>query len=154
METTIPERRFRQFILTIVFLMCVATLGELVLEKHYKAQDQLIPFVLTIAALVTTAAALIRPGKATIWVLRIVMLGNILGSLLGGLEHLKANYEFVTDIQPNIAFGNALLTAFSGAAPLLAPGILALAGILAIVATLYYPGLRRAGATSPGQHSA
>ena len=37
-----------------------------------------------------------------------------------------------------------LLKALTGAAPLLAPGILALAGVLAIAATAYHPALQRA----------
>jgi hypothetical protein len=41
-----------------------------------------------------------------------------------------------------------LLEALTGAAPLLAPGVLALAGVLAIAATYYHPALGRTPATA------
>ncbi len=142
MTAEVIERRLRRFLLIMVDLLCVGTIAELVLAKHYKATDQLIPFILCIIAFLSVLAVQLRPARGTIRVMRLVMIALVLGSLLGGYLHLSANYAFSIDIRPNATTVNALLTSLSGAAPLLAPGILALAGVLALAATYYHPALR------------
>ena len=133
------ERRLRRFLLIIVELLCLGTMAELVLAKHYKETDQLIPFALCIVGFSIVLMVQFRPGRRTIWVMRIIMAMLVLGSLLGGYLHLSTNYAFAKDIRPNSTATDALLTALSGTAPLLAPGILALADILALAATYYLP---------------
>jgi hypothetical protein len=49
--------------------------------------------------------------------------------------------EFQTEIRPNAPLVNSVITALSGAAPLLAPGMLGLAGVLGLAATYYHPAL-------------
>ncbi|MBL8156945.1 MAG: hypothetical protein JNM70_22415, partial [Anaerolineae bacterium] len=56
--------------------------------------------------------------------------------------HLLGNTQFEQEIRPSAAAVDVLLEALKGANPLLAPGILALAGLLAIAATTYHPMLR------------
>jgi hypothetical protein len=141
MNSAALERWFRRFLLILVELMCIGTVFELYLAKHYKETDQLIPFGLCIAAFLSVLVVLIRPQLAMIWLLRVVMVVVILGSLLGGMLHLNANLEFVTEMRPTISTIDGLLTALSGAAPLLAPGVLGLAGVLALAATYYHPAL-------------
>lgn len=141
MNATALECWFRRFLLVIVEFLCVGTVIELILEKHNKETLQFIPFVLCVAGFLSVLAVLILPQRNTINVLRAVMVVVVLGSLLGGLLHLRGNVEFVTEMRPNAAFGDVVIQSLMGAAPLLAPGILGLAGVLAIAATYYHPAM-------------
>ncbi|MBX3065818.1 MAG: hypothetical protein KF726_22760 [Anaerolineae bacterium] len=138
---SVIEQRYRRFLLILVELMCIGTVIELWLAKHTKETLQFVPFALCVLAFVSVLAVLRRPNRNTIQILRVVMVIVILGSLAGGVIHLHANYEFQTEMRPNVAFLQSLLTALSGAAPLLAPGLLGLAGVLALAATYYHPQL-------------
>ncbi len=141
MPETAIERWFRRFLLILVELLCIGTVIELYLAKHYKEITQLIPFGLCVLAFLAALAVLVRPQPNTVLALRGVMVLVILGSLFGGALHLNENYEFITEMRPNISTIDGLLTALSGAAPLLAPGIMGLAGVLALAATYYHPAL-------------
>ncbi len=54
---------------------------------------------------------------------------------------LNSNVSFQMEMRPGVAWTSVFFTALKGAAPLLAPGILALAGILAGAATYEHSAL-------------
>ena len=141
MNAAVIERRLRRFLLIVVALSCIATFIELILEKHTKELLQFVPFALCVAGFLSVVAVLARPQPLTINILRAVMALVILGSLLGGWEHLESNVDFETEMRPGITAIDAIPAALMGAAPLLAPGILGLAGVLALAATYYHPAL-------------
>jgi hypothetical protein len=134
---------FRRFLLMLVVCLCLGTVVELVLQGHYKEPTQLIPFGLAGVGLLSVLSVLLKPQRTTLMALRVVMIVVILGSLLGGVLHFVANYEFAAEIRPNAAVLDTVWEAATGASPLLAPGLLAVAGILALAATYYHPALRR-----------
>jgi hypothetical protein len=70
-----------------------------------------------------------------------------LGSLIGVWEHIAGNLSFALEIHPDLTIGQRVLAALSGANPLMAPGMLALAAILAIAATYAHPVLQTATST-------
>jgi hypothetical protein len=86
-------------------------------------------------------AALFRPNRATLLVLRGVMGLVTLGGLFGVYEHLEHNLAFELEIRPTATVTAVLMEALKGASPLLAPGILALTALIAIAATYYHPAL-------------
>ncbi len=142
MNATIVERRFRLFLLIVVEGLCVGTVIELWLAKHIKLREQLIPFVLCGIGFLSVLAVLVRPGRITIWFMRRVMIVIILGSLLGMYFHLSSNFELESEIQSaTAATSDIFFASLMGAAPVLAPGLLALAGTLALAATYYHPAL-------------
>jgi hypothetical protein len=59
----------------------------------------------------------------------------VCGSLFGIYEHFSNNVAFQREISPNAPIGNALMHAVAGGNPLLAPGTLAVAAVLALAAT-------------------
>ena len=81
----------------------------------------------------------------TMRVMQVVMVLNVLGSALGIYEHIENNLGFELEIRPNAAVVDVFIEALHGASPLLAPGILALAGLLALAATYYHPGFANPG---------
>jgi hypothetical protein len=137
------EGRLRRFLLLVTASIFVGTPVELMLEDHTKEPLQLIPFVLCGVGLLTVVAALVRPQKATLFALRVTMLLVAIGGLLGIGLHLWNNFEFEREIRPNAAMGDALMNTLKGANPLLAPGILVVAALIAVAATYYHPALVR-----------
>ena len=67
--------------------------------------------------------------------LRICMTVVVLGSLFGIYEHVTGNIAFEREIHPDMSTGQAVWKGLQGANPLLAPGILAIAALLALSAT-------------------
>ncbi len=64
-----------------------------------------------------------------------------LGSLVGLYEHISNNIAFQLEIQPGSTTAQLIAAGLGGANPLLAPGILAVAAVLALAATYYHPAL-------------
>jgi hypothetical protein len=123
--------------------MCAGTIVELLLAEHTESLVQLIPFVLCGLGLIVVTAALLRPRRGTLIALRVVMGLLFLGSLLGVYEHIEGNLAFEMEIRPTATLATAWLAVLKGAAPLLAPGILALVAVIAIASTYYHPALAR-----------
>ena len=143
MGTTTVEQRLRTFLLVLAGWMCVGTVVELFLAKHTEDPVQFAPFVLCGLGLIAVMAALRRPRRATLMALRGVMSLLMIGSLFGMYEHLANNFAFELEMRPSAVWSDVWFEALRGAAPLLAPGILALAAIIAIAATYEHPALVR-----------
>lgn len=133
--------RLRVFLLGLACFMCAGTAAELLLAGHTADPLQLIPFALCGLGLAAGAWALLRPARASLLALRAMMGLLALGSLFGVYEHLAGNVGFELEIRPGAGVADVLLAALQGANPLLAPGILALAAIIALAATYEHPAL-------------
>ena len=132
--------RLRIFLLSVSGALCLGTVIELWLAEHTEG-TQLVPFVLCGLGLLVVVRMLLRPGRATAWGLRAIMGIVALGSVFGIYEHLEHNAGFYLEIHPNAATAEVVWGALTGANPLLAPGILALAALLAWAATYHHPAL-------------
>ncbi len=139
-------RRLRHFLLGLAGFMCLGTVVELLLAGHTESPTQLIPFGLCGLGLIVIVWALMRPGRLSVLTLRAVMLLVALGSVFGIYEHFEHNLGFELEIRPGAGVAEVWLAALQGANPLLAPGILALAAIIALAATYYHPALAPRGA--------
>lgn len=142
MSAEVILQRLRRFLLVLAGMMCVATAVELGFEEHWENPIQVLPFVLCGAGLIAIILLLTRPTRVRVHILRWTMGIVFVGGLFGLFEHIEHNLEFALEIRPNAAAGELLLDALGGANPLLAPGILALAALLAVAATYYHPALR------------
>ena len=135
--------RYRIFLLALTGFILVGTVVELWFTEHVEGAVQLIPFGLCVLGVGVVIAALYAPRRRTLWILRVVMGGLALGSLFGIYEHVAHNLLFELEIRPNATVGDVFGTALYGASPILAPGILALAAVLALAATYRHPVLQR-----------
>jgi len=133
--------RLRRFLLVLSILLFCGTVVELLLVKHWGDVVQLIPFVLCGLGSITVFVGLIRPRRATVLALRWCMILVVCGSLFGIYEHLTNNIAFQHEIKPNAPMADVLVSAIAGGNPLLAPGTLAVAAVLALAATYYHPAL-------------
>ncbi|MEZ4713815.1 MAG: hypothetical protein R3A44_41890 [Caldilineaceae bacterium] len=139
MSAELILQRLRLFLLALAGFLCIGTIAELALIGHWEDPPQILPFVLCILGLGAVAATLWQPTPRTIRVLRWIMGITFAGSLFGVFEHVEHNIGFALEIQPNATVGQVFFKALGGANPLLAPGMLALAAMLAIAATYYHP---------------
>lgn len=139
-------QRYRTFLLGLAACIFVGTAIELWLVEHLESFVQVIPLVLCGLGLGSAVAALYAPRRSVLLALRAVMLGIALGSAYGVYEHVWHNFAFELDIRPGAAVGDVFWQALSGASPLMAPGILALAALLAAAATYAHPALARSNA--------
>lgn len=135
------EEEYRLFLLILAGLLFVGTVVELWFEEHVEGTVQVVPFVLCGLGLCAVAAVLFRPRRRGLLVLRAVMAVVALGAVYGLYEHLAHNFAFELEIRPQAGWGDVFWEALSGASPLLAPGILALAALLAAAATYHHPAL-------------
>jgi hypothetical protein len=133
--------RLRRFLLVLSILLFCGTVVELLLVKHWGDGVQLIPFGLCGIGSIATLIMLLRPRRATVLALRWCMMLVVCGSLFGIYEHLTNNIAFQHEIKPNAPMADVFVNAIAGANPLLAPGTLAVAAILALAATYYHPAL-------------
>lgn len=141
MSDTLVLLRLRRFLLGVAALIFAATVVELWLTGHFEGVIQMIPFALCGLGFVVVLAAVFSPRRAAIRILRFSMGFLAAGSLFGIYQHVSNNIAFQREIYPNTPAGELLWAAVAGANPLLAPGILALAAMLALAATYHHPSM-------------
>lgn len=115
---------------------------ELLLVEHTEEFLQWIPFILSGIGLVALGWAWRFPGHTSLRTLRWTMLPIALGSLYGVYEHFIANYAFSAEIHPAYSMMENIWEALKGASPMMAPGILLLAALLAYASTYKHPALK------------
>lgn len=142
---TMPSERvldnLRRFLLGVSLLMFAGTIVELWLLDHTQDAVQLIPFALCAAGIGAVAAAMLRPSRASMLSLRVLAGVEALGSLVGIGYHVWSNFSFEQEIRPTAALDTLILPTLKGAAPLIAPGALLFAALVAAAATYYHPAL-------------
>ena len=138
MSTAEVLRRLRVFLLVLSSLLFAGTLLELSLVNHTESAIQWSAFVLAGIGLLVTLGVLARRGPVTVSLLRWCMFLVIVGSLFGIYQHVSNNIAFEREIQSNATWSHLMWKGLSGANPLLAPGTLAVAGLLSLAGTYKY----------------
>jgi len=136
-------QQLRRFLLGVVAVTLVVTPFELILLEHTEELLQWIPFVVSGIGLLAVAGAWFSPGITSLKILRWVMVLLALTSFVGVYFHFSSNLSFVREINPSYGLMESIWPAMKGSHPLLAPGILFLAGILGLAATYRHPLLAR-----------
>jgi hypothetical protein len=141
MSSDLILSRLRRFLLVLSALLYVGTVIELWLTKHMENFVQLIPFVLCGLGFVAVIVVLFYPRRGTMLTLRLCMGLVALGGIFGTYEHMENNIWFQREIHLTAPTREIVLASFYGPNPLLAPGILAVAAVLAMAATYHHPAL-------------
>jgi hypothetical protein len=146
MSSALILQRLRRFLFGLAALLCLGTLTELWFTKQHHAQTpiQLVPFGLCALGLCASLVAWIRPRPLTLRGLRACMVLLLGGSVLGIYEHIASNLEYLLEIHVTATARDVFMEALSGASPLLAPGVLAVAAVVALAASYHHPALRNA----------
>jgi hypothetical protein len=126
----------RRLLLGILLFGLAGTGTELLLMGHYEDGWQLIPLI-SIALAILTTVAMVRTGPraatAATRLFRYSMVLLILLGPMGTVLHYRANLEFKREMDPSLS-GFALFSSVirAKAPPSLAPGTLALLGLLGL----------------------
>lgn len=129
------EPRLRAILLAIAATGFAGMVVELVLTEHWGQASQIIPFVLSAAAVVSIGLFALRPGAKTAVLVRVVMIAVIVGAVFGILQHVGGNADFARETHAGASTADVFWGALRGTAPALAPGGLAMAALVALVAT-------------------
>lgn len=131
----------RHFALALAALASLMTPLELILVKHYTQSAMLIPFALVALALLAILAVVLKPTPLVIRLFRGVMGLLFVASAIGVFFHLRGNLSVARDIDPTLSGLSLIWGALTGAAPALAPGLLAQVGLLGLAYTFHHPNL-------------
>jgi len=131
--------KLRQYLLIISAGVFVMTVTELFFLSHWNETIQILPFALSGLGLLTLVLAFFRPSPGTLNTLRWSMLVIAACSLIGFYEHMLNNYGFWLEIKPNATTWELLKATLEGANPVLAPGILMLGAVIALMAIYKHP---------------
>jgi hypothetical protein len=131
-------RRLRNFLLVLAIFLFVGALIELWLVGHTKEFVQWIAFALAGAGALASTLVLCRLSPISVRVLRVCMMIVALGSLFGMYQHISGNVAFAREIHPDSSTSQLFWRGLQGGNPLLAPGVLAVAALLALSATYRY----------------
>ena len=137
------ESRLRRFLLLLSAFVCFGTIVELLLVGHTESRMQIVPIIAAAVGGLSSGLAvrreLLQYGGRLLNAHRGSMSGLIAISALGVYQHLRANYLFEREIKPASSITDAFVEALVGASPLIASGVLALAGLCGLMATVGYP---------------
>lgn len=146
MDNAVIVARLRRFLLAMASLLLLGTLVELLLIKHWDEPLQLVPFILSAVGLAGVVWAWVKSERGPLLALRGLMIPLALGSLVGVFVHVSSNIEIYTETHANAGTLAVIAAGLGGHNPLVAPGMLALAGILAAAATYGHPALAQSSA--------
>lgn len=125
--------RVRQLLLIALFAGSAGTAAELLLLGHTEGWQQVIPVVLLALALAVLAWQAVRPAGAALAALRAVMWLCVISGGLGVVFHFQGNSAFELEMYPDMAGFELFRETMTGATPVLAPGTMALLGLLGLV---------------------
>lgn len=131
-------RQLRRFLLVLSVLLFGGAIIELWLVNHTDGWLQWIPFFLSAAGSVVSIIVLFRTQPITVVVLRVCMVVIMLGTLFGIYQHVAGNLTLEREINPGASTSRLIKRSLQGGNPLLAPGILAVAAMVALGATYRY----------------
>ena len=137
----VTVHRFRAVVAAILAAGLLGTGLELLLMSHLEDWWQRIPLVLIGAALLTLAWQWRAKSRGSVVALRLVMLLFLLSAGLGIVLHAKGNREFALERTPGLPGREMVAEMATGAFPALAPGTMALLGLLGLLLTWRHPSL-------------
>jgi hypothetical protein len=135
-----PERlaALRRFLL-LTLMAGIAGMGlELLFIGHAEDRLQLVPLVLLPAGLVALAWHTVRPTQTSARGVRLLMALFVASGLLGVGLHYRGNHEFELEMYPAMAGIELVRETLTGATPVLAPGSMALLGLVGLAAVYGY----------------
>jgi hypothetical protein len=124
--------RLRRLLLVALLAGVAGTAVELLLLGHTESWQQVIPVALLALALLAVAWHLVRPGRAALSALRVVMWVCVISGGAGVVLHYQGNVEFELEMYPEMRGLELFQETMTGATPVLAPGTMALLGLVGL----------------------
>jgi hypothetical protein len=130
--------------LLAILIAGVAGMGaELLLIGHVEGALQLTPVTLLGLGLVTLAWFAIAPNRASARAAQVVMALFVASGAAGVVLHYRGNAAFELEMYPKMSGTELVRETLTGATPVLAPGSMALLGLVGLASTFRHPALRR-----------
>jgi hypothetical protein len=124
--------RLRRFLLLTVMVGIVGLGLELLFIGHVEDQLQLVPIMLLPAGLIALAWHTARPSRTSARGVRLLMALFVVSGLLGVGLHYRGNQEFELEMYPSRTGMELVRETLTGATPVLAPGSMALLGLVGL----------------------
>jgi hypothetical protein len=126
----------RRALYLILALGLLGTGVELLLLGHTEDTWQLTPLVLIGLSLLTAGWRSVDRGAASLLAFRAAMALSAASGLLGAYLHYRGNVEFELEMSPGLGGFELFAAAMTGATPALAPGAMALLGLIGLASEL------------------
>ncbi len=114
---------------------------ELVLLEHFEELWQWVPLTLIGVGVPQAITLSFRQPPALVRTFRTTMVLFVIGSAVGLTQHFRGNVEFELEMYPSRGGVELVWEALKGATPSLAPGTMALLGLLGLTFTFRHPAL-------------
>lgn len=128
-------RTIRRVLLAALVAGMAGTAAELLLIGHIEDEWQLVPVILLSLGTLIAIAHAFRPSVLTIRLLQLVMVFFIVSGGIGAVLHYRGNSEFELEMQPSLGGVELVKETMTGAFPVLAPGTMALLGVIGLAHT-------------------
>ncbi len=128
-------RALRRALFLLLVAGLVGTALELLLMEHIGDWWQRIPLILIGGALGVLLWYRVAKSGTSLQALRIVMVLFLASAAGGVVLHAKGNREFALETTPGLAGREMTAEMLTGAFPALAPGTMALLGLIGLLAT-------------------
>ena len=135
--------RVRALGLATLMLGIAGTATELLLIGHFDDVNQVVPLVLLALGLIIALWQAIAPGTASVRALQLTMAAFVISGAVGVLLHYQGNAEFELEMTPTLAGWELFRETITGATPVMAPGTMALLGLIGFAHAYRHP--RRRG---------
>lgn len=129
----------RTRILLILIFGMVGVEAELLLIGHTEDRVQWIPVVALGVGTGVVLLRLLKPGKATVRALAVVMALFVVAGFVGLYQHYAGNKEFELEMYPSMQGLELFKEALTGATPALAPGTMILLGLIGLATCIGDP---------------
>lgn len=136
--------RLQRLLLALLVFGLVGTATELVLLGHVEDEAQLIPLAAIGISLALIAWHVILPSLASVRSLQLAMIVMIATGGTGVVFHYNSNLEFQLEVDPSLrGFDLFMHVLRAKSPPALAPGTMALLGLLGLASLYRHPLLTR-----------
>jgi hypothetical protein len=136
--------RLRRYLVVTLLLGVAGLAVELLLIGHFEEWAQRVPMVLLPLGFAALTWHAVAGSPASVAVVRGVMVAFVLSGTVGIGLHYRGNEEFELEMYPSRSGFELAWRTLTGATPVLAPGSIALIGLVGLGATYGHPALRRA----------
>ena len=140
--------RVRGLLLAVLAVGVIGMGTELLLIGHAESFQQRIPLVLLALGAVTLGWHAMAPRAVTVRALQVAMTAFVVSGLAGVWLHFQGNVEFELEMYPAMQGLELVRKTLTGATPVLAPGSMALLGLIGLTHSYRHPCLQGAAASS------
>jgi hypothetical protein len=141
-----PLAAIRRVLLGTLFLGVAGMSIELLLIGHVEGAWQYVPVVLLGMGLVGLAWHALAPRAITVRVVQATMTLFLISGMVGIVLHYRGNVQFEREMYPTMEGTELMRETLTGATPVLAPGSMALLGLVGLAQTYRHPSLRKRSA--------